>query len=103
MLGDLVHDTGGSSGAASCASTTLSWLGRLKWGLIAGSIDRLCQRPTTNARGRWSGNWGRNGAQRWSPYMLVRLPHGTAYIHASPDMRAAQQEVAKDGVVNYRN
>ncbi|KAH8624150.1 hypothetical protein IG631_20889 [Alternaria alternata] len=62
MLGDLLHDTGGSSGAASCASTTLAWLGRLKWGLIADSIDQLFQRPTTIAGRRWSEYWGRIGA-----------------------------------------
>lgn len=48
MLGDALHFTGGSSGAASCASTTAAWLGRLKVGLMVGSIDQLFQQPTKN-------------------------------------------------------
>jgi hypothetical protein len=48
MFADLVHDTLGSSGAASCASTTAALLGRLKWDVIAiaDGVDRLFQWPT---------------------------------------------------------
>lgn len=97
MFGDLDHDTGGSSGAASCASTTLAWLGRLKRFIAGGiSIVRWFQRPTTKARRRWSGYWGRTGEQGegLSPYMP---DHVSMRVH-TVYMRAAQQEIAKDWV-----
>lgn len=99
MLGDALHDTGGSSGAASCASTTLVWLGRLKWGPIAATADDGCW-------ARWSVFWGRTGEQgaHVRPYMLVDLSmrvHICIYPRESMPryMRAAQQDMAKDRVV----
>jgi hypothetical protein len=76
MLGDLLHDTTGSSGAASCASTTAAWLGRLRWGLIVVVL-------TDNSSGRCECGGGEDTGEELehkSPYILV---HTSMRMHIS--------------------